>query len=58
MTGQGIYIFHPIIAGYPHAKFPGVVVFSEIYQGGQFYCRDMLRTSLQDGLSETTDFLQ
>ncbi|RMZ90118.1 hypothetical protein DV736_g2633, partial [Chaetothyriales sp. CBS 134916] len=27
-----IFIFHPTIAGYPHAKFPGVVVFSEIYQ--------------------------
>lgn len=30
---QGIYIYHPTITGYPHAKFPGVVVFSEIYQG-------------------------
>jgi carboxymethylenebutenolidase len=29
----GIFLFHPTIAGYPHAKFPGVVVFSEIYQG-------------------------
>ncbi|KAF2757369.1 alpha/beta-hydrolase [Pseudovirgaria hyperparasitica] len=27
-----IYIFHPTIANYPKAKFPGVVVFSEIYQ--------------------------
>jgi carboxymethylenebutenolidase len=33
---QGIFIFHPTIAGYPHAKFPGVVVFSEIYQGELF----------------------
>ncbi|KAK5462496.1 hypothetical protein LTS15_002208 [Exophiala xenobiotica] len=30
--GEGIHLFHPTIAGYPHAKFPGVVVFSEIYQ--------------------------
>jgi carboxymethylenebutenolidase len=28
-----IFLFHPIIDGYPQAKFPGVVVFSEIYQG-------------------------
>ncbi|KAF8242291.1 alpha/beta-hydrolase [Wilcoxina mikolae CBS 423.85] len=27
-----IFFFHPIIPNYPHAKFPGVVVFSEIYQ--------------------------
>ncbi|KAF2436382.1 alpha/beta-hydrolase [Tothia fuscella] len=27
-----IFIFHPKIDGYPKAKFPGVVVFSEIYQ--------------------------
>ncbi|KAF1983751.1 dienelactone hydrolase family protein [Aulographum hederae CBS 113979] len=27
-----LFIFHPTIAGYPQAKFPGVVVFSEIYQ--------------------------
>jgi hypothetical protein len=26
-------VFHPSIPGYPHARFPGVVVFSEIYQG-------------------------
>jgi hypothetical protein len=48
MIGQGIYIFHPTIAGYPHAKFPGVVVFSEIYQGGRFCSRDMPRTIMQD----------
>lgn len=33
--GQGImriYIFHPSIPGFPKAKFPGVVLFSEIYQ--------------------------
>ncbi|KAM5481754.1 putative carboxymethylenebutenolidase [Microsporum audouinii] len=33
--GEGqmrMYIFHPTIPGYPDAKFPGVVVFSEIYQ--------------------------
>lgn len=29
----GIYTFHPMIPGYPKARFPGVVVFSEIYQG-------------------------
>jgi len=28
-----IFIFHPQIPNYPKAKFPGVVVFSEIYQG-------------------------
>ena len=28
-----IYTFHPQIPNYPKAKFPGVVVFSEIYQG-------------------------
>ncbi|KAF2704026.1 alpha/beta-hydrolase [Pleomassaria siparia CBS 279.74] len=27
-----IHVFHPSIPGYPKAKFPGVVVFSEIYQ--------------------------
>ena len=30
---KGIFIFHPSIPGYPRAKFPGVVLFSEIYQG-------------------------
>jgi hypothetical protein len=29
----GIFLFHPTIPNYPKAKFPGVVVFSEIYQG-------------------------
>lgn len=29
----GVFIFHPTIANYPKAKFPAVVVFSEIYQG-------------------------
>ncbi|PTU20839.1 hypothetical protein P175DRAFT_0509364 [Aspergillus ochraceoroseus IBT 24754] len=28
----GIYVFHPTVPGYPNARFPGVVVFSEIYQ--------------------------
>ncbi|MCJ1373315.1 hypothetical protein MMC20_004543 [Loxospora ochrophaea] len=28
-----IFIFHPTIPNYPQARFPGVVVFSEIYQG-------------------------
>ncbi|KAI4933297.1 hypothetical protein J4E86_011567 [Alternaria arbusti] len=27
-----VFIFHPTIANYPKAKFPAVVVFSEIYQ--------------------------
>ncbi|MCJ1340332.1 hypothetical protein MMC09_005626 [Bachmanniomyces sp. S44760] len=27
-----IHLFKPVIAEYPHARFPGVVVFSEIYQ--------------------------
>ncbi|KAI5303423.1 asparagine-linked glycosylation protein [Ascosphaera pollenicola] len=27
-----LYIFHPTIPGYPNARFPGVAVFSEIYQ--------------------------
>ena len=36
----GIFVFHPTIANYPQAKFPGVVVFSEIYQG-----KNYMRTS-------------
>ncbi|KID91451.1 dienelactone hydrolase family protein [Metarhizium guizhouense ARSEF 977] len=27
-----IFVFHPVIAGYPKARFPGVCLFSEIYQ--------------------------
>ncbi|KAJ9129594.1 Alpha/beta-hydrolase, partial [Coniochaeta hoffmannii] len=27
-----IFLFHPVIAGYPNARFPGVALFSEIYQ--------------------------
>jgi len=27
-----IFLFHPTIHGYPNARFPGVVLFSEIYQ--------------------------
>ncbi|OAA43729.1 dienelactone hydrolase family protein [Metarhizium rileyi] len=27
-----IFVFHPAIAGYPNARFPGVCLFSEIYQ--------------------------
>jgi len=27
-----IFLFHPIIPNYPNARFPGVVLFSEIYQ--------------------------
>lgn len=30
---SGIFLFVPSIPNYPKAKFPGVVVFSEIYQG-------------------------
>jgi carboxymethylenebutenolidase len=29
----GIFVFHPVLPGNPKARFPGVVVFSEIYQG-------------------------
>lgn len=29
----GVFLFHPKISNYPHARFPGVVLFSEIYQG-------------------------
>ena len=32
-SGVGIYVFHPSVPGFPNARFPGVVVFSEIYQG-------------------------
>lgn len=34
---EGIYVFHPTIPGYPKARFPGVVVFSEIYQGSLLF---------------------
>ncbi|ODV91271.1 hypothetical protein CANCADRAFT_122058 [Tortispora caseinolytica NRRL Y-17796] len=27
-----VFLFHPVIPGYPDAKFPGVIVYSEIYQ--------------------------
>ncbi|KAL1864385.1 hypothetical protein VTK73DRAFT_5928 [Phialemonium thermophilum] len=27
-----VFLFHPTIPGYPNARFPGVVLFSEIYQ--------------------------
>lgn len=27
-----VFFFHPVMPNYPYAKFPGVVVFSEIYQ--------------------------
>ena len=37
----GIFLFHPTIAGYPKAKFPGVVVFSEIYQGREGWLKDI-----------------
>lgn len=32
-SAMRIYFFHPNIPNHPYAKFPGVVVFSEIYQG-------------------------
>ncbi|KAF3022373.1 C-24(28) sterol reductase [Penicillium rubens] len=32
LVNHSIYVFHPTIPGYPKARFPGVVVFSEIYQ--------------------------
>ncbi|KAM3482297.1 hypothetical protein MY8738_004023 [Beauveria namnaoensis] len=28
-----IFVFHPAIPGFPNARFPGVCLFSEIYQG-------------------------
>lgn len=31
-TNMRLFIFHPVIPGYPKAKFPGVIVYSEIYQ--------------------------
>ncbi|KAL8906130.1 MAG: hypothetical protein Q9207_002219 [Kuettlingeria erythrocarpa] len=31
--GWCIFLFQPMIPHYPKARFPGVVVFSEIYQG-------------------------
>lgn len=31
-TKMRMYVFHPVIPNYPKAKFPGVIVYSEIYQ--------------------------
>ncbi|KAK4156361.1 Alpha/Beta hydrolase protein [Chaetomidium leptoderma] len=31
-SSMRIFLFHPTIPGYPNARFPGVVIFSEIYQ--------------------------
>ncbi|KAK3314812.1 dienelactone hydrolase [Apodospora peruviana] len=31
-SSMRIFLFHPTIPGYPNARFPGVVLFSEIYQ--------------------------
>ncbi|KAK4130289.1 alpha/beta-hydrolase [Trichocladium antarcticum] len=31
-SSMRIFVFHPTIPGYPNARFPGVVLFSEIYQ--------------------------
>jgi len=39
-----IFLFHPTIPNYPQARFPGVVVFSEIYQVTgpvQRFCRQI-----------------
>lgn len=36
-TTMRVHIYHPKIPGYPNAKFPGVLVHSEIYQGEQLY---------------------
>ncbi|KAF7531185.1 hypothetical protein G7054_g9102 [Neopestalotiopsis clavispora] len=32
-SSMRIFLFHPTIPQYPNARFPGVAVFSEIYQG-------------------------
>ena len=52
----GIFIFHPTIPNYPKAKFPGVVVFSEIYQGDFDYSLcvsfDSLRKELRLGYAD------
>jgi hypothetical protein len=32
-----LFLFHPTIPNYPKAKFPGVVCFSEIYQGMELF---------------------
>ncbi|KAF3985437.1 hypothetical protein FT663_05299 [Candidozyma haemuli var. vulneris] len=31
-TTMRIFVFHPVIPNFPRAKFPGVIVYSEIYQ--------------------------
>ncbi|KAJ8103796.1 Alpha/Beta hydrolase protein [Lipomyces tetrasporus] len=31
-TTMRVFVYHPVIPGYPKAKFPGVLVYSEIYQ--------------------------
>lgn len=31
-TTMRLYTFHPLIPNYPNARFPGVIVYSEIYQ--------------------------
>lgn len=31
-TTMRLFVFHPVIPNYPKAKFPGVIVYSEIYQ--------------------------
>ncbi|KAL9599920.1 MAG: hypothetical protein Q9179_003399 [Wetmoreana sp. 5 TL-2023] len=37
IKSTGIFLFHPKLPNYPQARFPGVVVFSEIYQAGHGY---------------------
>ena len=31
-TSMRVFLYHPKIPQYPNAKFPAVIVFSEIYQ--------------------------
>lgn len=41
-------MFHPVIPNYKKAKFPGVVVFSEIYQGRSDQNSSPMPISLDD----------
>ena len=49
-----IFTFHPQIPNYPKAKFPGVVVFSEIYQGEYNTCKLRGLTSFRPRWLEAT----
>lgn len=44
--GTGIFLFYPTILKFPKAKFPGVVLFSEIYQGLSRSSHNFLSQSL------------